>query len=78
MQLGAQVRLRGFFQPNSPWWVKKTQPNPTQPNVGVQPNPTHMDRIGHTGWKFFFLIIIISTIIKLNIRTTLPQIKVNL
>ena len=55
-------RIERFFQPNSPWWIKK--------------NPTHVDRVGHMSWIFFLITTII--IIKLSIRTTLAQLRANL
>ena len=42
------VKLRGFFNPTQPWWVKK---NPTQPYPSQGSNPTHMDWVG-SGWTY--------------------------
>ena len=59
-------RVEGIFWPNRPWWVKKIQPNPTQPNPSLKSNPTHMGRVGSSWTHGFDKFIIIIIIIKLS------------
>ena len=71
------VKLKSFFNSTPPWWVKKIQLNLTNHRDPTQPNPRGSDWVRLDPWVgLFFLITII--IIKLSIRITSPQIRVNI
>ena len=69
-------QVKEFFQSNPPWWVKKIQPSLTQHEGPTQPTWIKLGRVGPMGWTVFFFLITI--IIKLSIRITSSQTRVNI